>query len=180
MVRKKFKKPFGKYRYRYSFSQDIFFKKLFLLRNRRLIFWDFIYFTQSWFLPPLRRLWGKPGSNPGLLRDSLVSASGLNHWATTSPKSTWFFEKLSPIKIRPFLGTYGKNSAPDFPGPAEFFFGPFCVLRPKFRPLGNTAKNIVVPKDEEVGRLGLGQRDPEQSSPEIPTEGHPQYFDPER
>jgi hypothetical protein len=32
-----------------------------------------------WFLPPLRRLWGKLGSNPGLLRDSLISASGLNH-----------------------------------------------------------------------------------------------------
>jgi hypothetical protein len=41
--------------------------------------------TQSWFLPPLRRLWGKPGSNLELLRGSLVSASGLNHWATTSP-----------------------------------------------------------------------------------------------
>jgi hypothetical protein len=26
-----------------------------------------------------RRLWGKPGSNPRLLRDRLVSASGLNH-----------------------------------------------------------------------------------------------------
>jgi hypothetical protein len=26
---------------------------------------------------------GEPGSNPGLLRDSLVSARGLDHWATT-------------------------------------------------------------------------------------------------
>jgi hypothetical protein len=30
------------------------------------------YFTQSFFLPPLRRLWGTPGSNPELLRSSLV------------------------------------------------------------------------------------------------------------
>jgi hypothetical protein len=54
------------------------------LRKGRLFPWDFIYFTQSWFLPALRRLWGKTGSNPGLLRDSLVSVSELNHWATTS------------------------------------------------------------------------------------------------
>jgi hypothetical protein len=31
---------------------------------------------------------GKPGSNPGLLRGSLVIASGLNHWATTSHYAT--------------------------------------------------------------------------------------------
>jgi hypothetical protein len=30
------------------------------------------YYTQSLFLPPLRRLWRKPGSNPELLRCSLV------------------------------------------------------------------------------------------------------------
>jgi hypothetical protein len=34
---------------------------------------DFIYFSQSLILPSLRRLWGKPGSNPKLMRCSLVS-----------------------------------------------------------------------------------------------------------
>jgi hypothetical protein len=34
---------------------------------------------------PSGRLWGTPGSNPELLRNSLVSACVLNHWATTSP-----------------------------------------------------------------------------------------------
>jgi hypothetical protein len=32
----------------------------------------FDFYTQSYFLPPLRRLWRKPGSNPELLRCSLV------------------------------------------------------------------------------------------------------------
>jgi hypothetical protein len=40
---------------------------IFLLRNGRLTFWDFIYDTQPLYLPPLRRLWGMPGSNPELL-----------------------------------------------------------------------------------------------------------------
>jgi hypothetical protein len=57
----------------------IHFFKIVFYSGMDASFPEILFFTQSWFLPPLRRLWGKPGSNPGLLRDSLVSANGLNH-----------------------------------------------------------------------------------------------------
>jgi hypothetical protein len=43
---------------------------------------------------PSGRLWGKPGSNPGLLRDSLVSASGayIAKQAQLSPANTGLCE----------------------------------------------------------------------------------------
>jgi hypothetical protein len=44
----------------------------FFIRNECHTSWDLIFVTQSEFLPPLRRLWGKPGSNPELLRCSLI------------------------------------------------------------------------------------------------------------
>jgi hypothetical protein len=43
--------------------------------------WYFICIIQSLFLPPLSRLW----ENPELLHGCLMSASGLHHWAITSP-----------------------------------------------------------------------------------------------
>jgi hypothetical protein len=71
----------------FIFIYVLFFKTVFYSGRYasflRLLFLQYI--TQSWFLPPLRRLRGKPASNPGLLHERLVSASGLNHWATTSP-----------------------------------------------------------------------------------------------
>jgi hypothetical protein len=57
----------------------------FLLRKGRLPHPEILFCTtQSWFMPPLRRLWAKLGSNPELPRGSLVSANGLDHWATTA------------------------------------------------------------------------------------------------
>jgi hypothetical protein len=37
----------------------------------------------------------------------------------------------------PFLGKYSQNSATDLHG-LTFLLGPFCVMRPKNRPVGNT------------------------------------------
>jgi hypothetical protein len=49
-------------------------------------------------------------------------------------------------RFGPFFDKSGKNSDSDLPGPTECiksitdpFFGPFCALRLKFRPLGNPA-----------------------------------------
>jgi hypothetical protein len=44
-----------------------------------LFFPSYFYDTQSCFLAPFRKLWGKPALNSELLRYSLVSPSGLNH-----------------------------------------------------------------------------------------------------
>jgi hypothetical protein len=44
-------------------------------------------------------------------------------------------------KFGPFSALFmkiGENSAASFSSPLRFFSGPFWVLRPKFRPLGNT------------------------------------------
>jgi hypothetical protein len=71
-------------------ESDFKFISIFLLRQGRLLHPD----AQSYFLAPFRRLWGKPDSNSGLLRDSLVSPSGL--YCTTEPPhrqfmSIWVF-----------------------------------------------------------------------------------------
>jgi hypothetical protein len=59
----------------------------------------FIVDSHSSWPAPFRTLWGKQDSNSGLLHDSLVSPSGLNHWATTSPFSCTAWE-CSPFETQ--------------------------------------------------------------------------------
>jgi hypothetical protein len=92
-------------------EKKTFFKNCFLLRKGRLTSWDFIYDTQLLLLPPLRKLWGKPGSNPELQRCILVSPSCLRQLSHHIPKQ---LSHHIPIQLsHPSLDNWATTS-PDF------------------------------------------------------------------
>jgi hypothetical protein len=63
-----------------------------------------IYLSYTAMIPAaLRRLWGMPGSNPELLRSSLVEHSCLNQLSHHNPKNTWFNMYVHCTVYRDFL-----------------------------------------------------------------------------
>jgi hypothetical protein len=69
----------------------------------------------------------------------------------------------SSAPFRSFFDKSSKSSTLDFPGSTQFV-GPFCVLRPKFRPLGNTDFNVGKPFQSLTNFHGNGLNCPNSST----------------